>query len=252
MLGIVKRILGAWKTIIKKTDDFQGFVQFPENCPVCGASSFKRNAILWDSLVKEWKLTPQQRNYVDDQQGLSCDSCTSNLRSMTLASAILSRFKTTDTFADYCTSDTKFRDLRVLEINEAGTLTSYLRKLPKHFLAAYPEYDMQHLGFPDSSFDLVIHSDTLEHIPNSVIALQECRRVLAPKGFLAYTIPIIPDRLTRSRKGLSPSYHGNEVDKHLVYREYGGDFWHELFEAGFRNVHIHNIIYPASMAVIAE
>jgi hypothetical protein len=259
MLKILNRIVRKMNFInllSRKNHDAQNDPQFPvpERCPVCGASSFTKNSVLWDSLVRDWQLTPQQRSYVDLQQGLVCENCKSNLRSMTLASAILFRLRTKGTFAHCCASDKTLRNMRVLEINEAGSLTTYLRQLPKHLLAAYPEYDMQKLALPDSSFDLVIHSDTLEHVPDSIRSLQECKRVLAPGGFLAYTIPIIPDRLTRSRDTLSPSYHGrgDNMDDCLVHREYGCDFWCELFEANFRNIYIHCIIYPASMAVIGE
>ena len=174
---------------------------------------------------------------------------------MTLASAILNKIGSDKTFIECCKKNETFRMCHVLEINEAGNLTQYLQTLPNYLHAPYPKYDMQNLKLPDSSFDLVIHSDTLEHVPDSLLALKECKRVLAPGGFLAYTIPIIPDRLTRSRKELPPSFHGKELDKFidfLVQREYGSDFWRELFEAGFNNIHIHRIVYPASMAIIAE
>lgn len=227
--------------------------QFPSICPVCGNTAFTRKAVLWDALVAEWELTPQQRSYIDDQQGLQCTVCKSNLRSMTLASAILKELNINETFAEACVGNAALRDLQVLEINEAGNLSSYLSQLPGRFLASYPQYDMQHLAFSDASFDIVIHSDTLEHVPDGVRALRECGRVIAPGGFLAFTIPIIPDRLTRHRNASLPSYHGNEADRKddfIVYREYGGDFWREFFEAGFSNVLIHSLVYPASVALI--
>lgn len=227
--------------------------ELPSFCPVCGNTAFTRQAVLWDALVAEWELTPQQRSYIDDQQGLECNTCKSNLRSMTLASAILRELNINETFVDACGGNATLRGLRVLEINEAGNLSDYLCQLPRHFLASYPHYDMQHLAFSNASFDIVIHSDTLEHVPDSVRALSECRRVIAPGGFLAYTIPIIPDRLTKHRNASVPSYHGNEAnrkDDFIVYREYGGDFWREFFEAGFSNILIHSLVYPASVALI--
>ena len=41
---------------------------------------------------------------------------------------------------------------------------------------------MAQLSFDASSFDLVVHSYTLEHVDNPVAALSECRRVLLPGG----------------------------------------------------------------------
>lgn len=229
-------------------------LQFLRRCPICGASSFSRSKVLWDALVNEWELTVEQRRYIDDQQGLCCDRCKSNLRSMTLAYAILRTLGLSGLFSDCCARDRNLRKKRVLEINEAGSLTPYLKLLPNHLLISFPQYDIQQLKFPDAKFDMVVHSDTLEHIPDSIKALRECRRVLASGGFLAYTIPIIPERLTKSRAGLSPSYHGQEVtyqDDMLVYREYGSDFWSEILEAGFNNFRVYSIMYPASLAIVA-
>ena len=227
----------------------------PSQCPICGGTSVTRRPILWDALVKEWELTPEQRAYVDDQQGLSCTGCGSNLRSMTLALAILRTLSLRGRLADHCAAGSELAQRRILEINEAGHLTPFLRRLPMYLFADYPDHDMQQLQLPDASFDLVIHSDTLEHVPDSIRGLRECHRVLATGGVLAYTIPIIPDRLTRSRAGLPPSYHGGEhaqAEDYLVQREYGGDFWCELFEAGFRDVRLHSILYPASVAIAAR
>jgi len=230
-------------------------LQLPDRCPICGNRSFVRAAILWDELVEEWELDAYQKAYIDDQQGVRCNRCLSSLRSMTLASAILHVFGIADLFVNCCARNAVFRKTRVLEINEAGQLTRFLSQLPDYSLANFPQHDMQHLEFADSAFNLIVHSDTLEHVPDSMQGLKECRRVLAPGGFLIYTIPITPERLTRSRHGMPPSYHGTEGGKrpdNLVHREYGGDFWCELFEAGFHNIRIHRMVYPASMAVIAE
>lgn len=225
------------------------------SCAACGGKSFSQKPIIWDELAKEWGLTAEQRRWIDLQQGLECTRCHSNLRSMTLASAILRHLDLPPPLAFHCQHNARFRKLRVLEINEAGSLTQFFRHLPLHFLATYPRFDLQNLRLPDNEFHLVVHSDTLEHVPDSVRALRECHRVLMPRGCLAYTVPIIPNRLTRSRASLPASYHGGKGDKredYRVQREYGGDFWHEVFDASFRNVLIHSIVHPASFAIIAE
>jgi ubiquinone/menaquinone biosynthesis C-methylase UbiE len=94
-------------------------------------------------------------------------------------------------------------------VNEAGGLTQFLSKLPKHELVIYPQVDMTDMPFPDRTYDLVVHSDTLEHVPKPILGLSECYRVLVPGGYCAFTIPTIVDRMTRSRAGLRHSYHGS-------------------------------------------
>ena len=110
------------------------------------------------------------------------------------------------------------------------------------------------MSFADASTDLIIHSDTLEHVPDSKAALDESGRVLKPGGHLFYTVPIIIGRLTSTRHGLPPSYHGTSgVNREdcKVQTEYGADFWCEIFEAGFREVRLTSLIFPASVAIHA-
>lgn len=224
-------------------------------CPVCGGRTFKRQAVLWDELVAAWELSEAQRAYVDDQQGLCCLGCECNLRSMTLAAAISRTFDLNGPLARSCESDERLRRCRTLEINEAGNLTPFLSKLPRYTLAKYPEYDIHDLNISTATLDLVVHSDTLEHVHDSVRALQECRRILAPDGFLAYTVPAILERQTRTREGLADSFHGDKhtrLPEYRVQREYGADFWCEVMAAGFQEVRLHSLLYPASIALVAR
>jgi ubiquinone/menaquinone biosynthesis C-methylase UbiE len=127
--------------------------------------------------------------------------------------------------------------------------------MPRRILAVYPEVDMQQLPYESDRFDLVIHSDTLEHVPGPVRALSECRRVLKPGGFCCFTIPIVVGRLTRTRSGLPPSYHGEESGNQSDYQvqtEYGSDFWAQLFEAGFTECRIVSSEFPSAQAIAAR
>ena len=81
--------------------------------------------------------------------------------------------------------------LRILEINPAGQLTQFLRAFPAHTLAEYPQVDIHHLPYGDGHFDLVLHSDTLEHVPDPRRAIAECLRVTKPGGCVAFTVPIV-------------------------------------------------------------
>ena len=223
-----------------------------ESCLCCGSTHLAQTAVLWDELIDAWRLAPHEVEYVNRQQGLHCVECGSSLRSMALARAILQSYGFAGLLKDFV-GDARARSLRVLEINAAGNLTPFLETIPGHLLTEYPEVDMTRLPFDDATYDLVVHSDTLEHIPDPVRGLSECRRVLKPGGFCAFTIPVIVDRLTRSREGLPPSYHGvpGDVDEsQRVRTEYGADAWKHVILAGFRECRIVSLDYPAAQAFI--
>jgi hypothetical protein len=227
--------------------------EWPEGCPVCGGKQFSYHPVLWPALVTEWQLSPKETRYTDVQQGFNCTHCQSNLRSMTLAHAIRccqGHSGTLDQWID--SSDSDF--VHLLEINEAGSLTSHLKRLRNYAFVSYPETDIHALPYADQSFDLIVHSDTLEHVEQPVHALNECRRVLKPQGRLAYTVPIIIERMSRSRHGLPASYHGAPAENKEDYRvhtEFGADAWTFLMEAGFQQVTIVGVVYPASVAFVA-
>jgi len=223
------------------------------NCSVCGNSHFVQHAVLWPELINAWGLSRDETNLIEEQQGLACTKCNSNLRVRTLASAIMDHFNFGETFEAFSTA---FADrLKILEVNAAGQLSYYLQRMPGHTLVNYPEVDMQNMfAIGALSCDLVLHSDTLEHVPDPVAALRECRRVLKPSGILAYTIPIIAGRLTRKRDGLPPSYHGNPEQSGEDFRvvsEYGANFWTEVFDAGFSKINLFAIKAPQSIGIIA-
>lgn len=223
-------------------------------CPVCGHREFNFRKILWPELVEEWELRSHEAAYIDLQQGLHCASCKNNLRSMTLAAAVTRAFGFEGTFADFCASNAAIRALSVIEVNAAGTLSRYLSLLPRHELHSFPQLDLQRMNFERGSKDIIIHSDTLEHVPDSRAALTESCRVLKSGGRLFYTVPIVVGRLTRTRQGLPPSYHGKpETPRtdYTVQTEYGADFWCEIFTAGFQEVTLTSLAFPASVAICA-
>jgi SAM-dependent methyltransferase len=210
------------------------------------------NKVLWPALVQEWGLSEHETGYIDRQQGLQCQACGSNLRTMALALAISCCYGHRGTFRQFV-KRLKTRRLRVLEINEAGGLTRFLTKLPKHYLAKYPQVDITRMPYSDGSYDLVVHSDTLEHVPQPVAALAECYRVLAPGGYCVFTIPVVVGRMTRSRAGLRPSYHGDANQRaadFLVQTEYGCDAWKHLILAGFQECRLITPEFPSALAFI--
>ena len=79
--------------------------------------------------------------------------------------------------------------------------------------------DALHLPFPDATFDRVICSEVLEHIPDDLGAMGELARVLKPGGTMAITVPAlrtgthqlgalrrVPQRAGRSHPHLPETY----------------------------------------------
>ena len=220
-------------------------------CPVCGGEEFASRSILWPDLIHEWQLAPHETDYINRQQGFHCTRCGSNLRTMTLARAIIKSQRFDGFLSEWVVASAA----ALLEINEAGSLTKFLNRLRRYTFVSYPKVDMHHLPFADGSFDVTVHSDTLEHVPDPIHALGECRRVLRPGGFLAYTVPAVVGRMSRSREGLAPSYHGNskdQADDMLVHTEFGADFWTYPTQAGFGSVSLISLEFPASVALLCE
>jgi SAM-dependent methyltransferase len=227
-------------------------IELPQACTCCGRTSFIHTDVLWPGLIDEWGLSPGEVACIELQQGWHCAACSNNLRTMVLARAIMRSFGGPEPLKSFVRSRNG-RRLRVLEINECGFLTFFLKKLRGHRLVSYPETDILDLPFDAESFDVVCHSDTLEHVEYPVAALRECYRVLVPGGIVAYTVPIVVGRQTRRRDGLPPSYHGDASTGTFDYRvhtEYGADAWLQAVEAGFDECRIFSLAHPVAQALV--
>jgi SAM-dependent methyltransferase len=76
--------------------------------------------------------------------------------------------------------------------------------------------DALDLPFADGTFDCVIASEILEHVPQDDKAIAELVRVLKPGGALAITVPRwLPERVCWA---LSDEYHANEGGHIRIYR----------------------------------
>ncbi len=141
----------------------------------------------------------------------------------------------------------EIRPMGVLHLNQINGLTEFLKGsrdlVETYYDSSVPlgtlrdgviNQDMQQLQFQSGSFDLVVHSETIEHLQHYDRALSECHRVLKPGGVQVYTVPLIRTRSTNQRvrldatggqqNTLPPSYHGLGQDYQVVW-EFGGDFF---------------------------
>jgi len=76
--------------------------------------------------------------------------------------------------------------------------------------------DALQLPYDDGTFDVVIASEILEHVPADDAAIAELVRVLRPGGVLAVTVPRwLPERICWA---LSDEYHANEGGHVRIYK----------------------------------
>ncbi|MBW4078524.1 MAG: class I SAM-dependent methyltransferase [Acidobacteria bacterium] len=76
--------------------------------------------------------------------------------------------------------------------------------------------DALHLPFPDGTFDRVICSEVLEHIPDDHAAMRELTRVLRAGGTMAITVPRFGPELLNW--ALSDEYHNVPGGHIRIYR----------------------------------
>ena len=155
-------------------------------------------------------------------------------------------------------------DMAVCELSASGPFVDFIRsKAQSIALSEYSDStpvgtsvdgirceDVQRLTYADGSFDLITHTEVLEHVPDDEAAFLELRRVLKSNGTMLFTVPLSGNVSTvqrASRMGnktvhlLEPVYHtdpwqrGNGI---LAYRDYGLDIVSKLESAGFAGVEI--------------
>ena len=208
-------------------------------CPVCGAKEFTRKPILWPELIEEWKLSSEEADHIDLQQGFSCTNCKNNLRAMTLAAAITKTFGFEGSFKIFCSNTVRIRDSIVIEINAAGQAFALPATVAETqaILLSGDRYSAN--GFHDriNRCDYSLgHSGARSRFEGCFARIL---RVLKRGGRLFYTIPIVIGRLTRSRHQLPPSHHGNPAmtrDDLRVQTEYGADFGAKFLKLAFASL----------------
>lgn len=220
------------------------------HCSVCGqTTTWGYWPVLWPGLRREWELDSLWYRALNEREGSRCLRCGCSMRSICLAQSLFEVLSSLThsrvaSLSELRSVAARTPPLRVAEVNSAGDLHPYLQVLPGLRYSEFsstdpsvPSEDLMRLSYRDTSLDLVITSDTLEHVPSPKRAINEIARVLTPGGAHVFTTPVLWDRPTRRRADLigeaivyrlPPSYHGTPKDGRsrdsLVFHEFGADF----------------------------
>jgi Methyltransferase domain len=235
-----------------------------ESCAVCGRyrPMLYRRRIIPPRLVELWALSPALTEAFARKESCFCSRCGANLRARRMARALLSLYSVGNpptpcrSLARWVES-TEIRSLRIAEINRIDGLHQELVRLP-HLASSdfHPgsepgsitngvrSEDLARLTYPDASFDVVLTSETLEHVSDLAAALHEIRRVLVPGGRHIFTIPQLPHvQTTFARSIVLPDgsiedrapricHPGGDVG-YPVFTEFGADIRDLMMRAGF-------------------
>jgi SAM-dependent methyltransferase len=94
-------------------------------------------------------------------------------------------------------------------------------------------FDAMSIPYADASFDVVYCSHVLEHVPDDRRALREFRRVLAPRGYALFLVPISAPETFEDPTIVDPRDRVLAFGQDDHMRRYGPDFVDRLLEAGF-------------------
>jgi SAM-dependent methyltransferase len=164
----------------------------------------------------------------------TCMFCSANDRYELLATEIKDRY------------GSRLSELDVLELDPQSPLKKILSRARKHVQTFYDPMekpgslradgtmcqDITALTFASESFDLIVSSDVLEHVPLLERAFDESRRVLKQEGAHLFTVP--PRLQTKKRAELvggevvhlePPEYHRDPLSPQgiLAYWDMGPD-----------------------------
>ena len=123
--------------------------------------------------------------------------------------------------------------------------------------------DLTNLTLPDSSMDLVLHGDVLEHIPDVRSVFSETLRILRPGGRTIFTAPFFHERdetVVRAivengeiKHLLPPEMHGDPLSESgiLAYYNFGWSLLKLISEAGFTSVVV-KLIYAPHLGIVSN
>ncbi len=184
------------------------------------------------------------------RESYPCPNCRFTVRWRDQAGIITDEFGRGQALSiDQLVSKGFLNDISIFEPALRGPFVSRMKGLPKYVQSYFrPDLplgdvaedgvrneDLTKLTFDEDTFDLIITSDVMEHLPNIEAAFAETLRVLKPGGIHIFSIPNdypFPDRMeprVAIKNGQEinlkpPRYHNSgDGSQCLVYTDYGAD-----------------------------
>lgn len=148
------------------------------------------------------------------------------------------------------------RPKRVLHIApEAAFRPRLARRLGDGYLTAdlaaphvMERMDVTRIQHAPESFDVILCSHVLEHVPDDRRAMAELHRVLKRGGWALIQVPVISDVTFEDPSIVDPAERLRVYGQEDHVRRYGPDVAGRLRDAGFRV----DVVYPADLASPAE
>lgn len=219
-------------------------------CEVCGQ--------LARFLYSSWAMPPglarafrskEVRDAYRRRESMWCASCGASARERGLWQVILEHYAADARSTRELVEEAGFASLRIAEINRLNAGHHFLERVSRVVYSQYPDEDIQALSYASGSFDLVITSETLEHVPDYRLALLETRRVLTDGGRHIFTVPLRPDLpASQDRTHMAPIHHGvppgplallrRPTDDMLARHDFAWDLIDVVADSGF-DVELH-------------
>jgi SAM-dependent methyltransferase len=136
---------------------------------------------------------------------------------------------------------------RVFHVAPEYAIMAYLSRMSKYVAVdidppkpyesggAVEYCDITNIGYPDNSFDLIVCSNVLEHIPRDNVAIKELHRVLSPSGVAILQVPIgrALKHTIEDPSVSDPRERERRFGQYDHVRIYGPDYPQRLSDGGF-------------------
>jgi hypothetical protein len=156
-------------------------------CVVCGShSSFRFDpTIIILQLQKAWGISDNVVEAFNRKESMLCSYCGASLRTRRLAAVLMQTFAELKGISSRSIvkliQNQEFRRLKTAKISGCGTLHLYLKEHSNLYYSEWMSHarpgevhdgvrceDLQCFTYPDNCFDIVLTSETLEHVPEPI------------------------------------------------------------------------------------